>query len=105
MNDKNGHNQIPSIIPFILFDFKFEHDGRKITLDIVLRYASSPTKDYRMPDESIFQQRGININKLCPLNKLYTCLSVYSAFSGFQAKRYSKTRQQSKKINLQKFVY
>ena len=47
-------------------DKALEHGGRKSTLDIALRYASRPTKDYRMFDESISQQSGSNINKLCP---------------------------------------
>jgi hypothetical protein len=34
-------------------DKALEYGGRKNTLDIVLRYATSPTKDYRMPNESI----------------------------------------------------
>lgn len=47
-------------------DKALEYGGRKNTLDIVLRYATIPTKDYRMPNESISQQTGNNINKLCP---------------------------------------
>jgi len=91
MNDKNGHNQIPSKVPFILFDFKFEYDGRQSTLYIALRYASRLTKDYRVPDESISQQSGIHINKLCPFNKLCLCLSILSP-AGFQAKDILKSK-------------
>jgi hypothetical protein len=37
-------------------DKALEYGGHKNTLDIALRYASRPTKDYRMPYESISQQ-------------------------------------------------
>jgi len=90
MNDKNGHNQIPSKVPFILFDFKFEHAAVEVLYilcydmqAVLLKITVCQMKVFLNKTESIINYTRL-INYAHLINYVYAYLILSPA--GFQAK-------------------
>lgn len=96
MNDKNNHNQILSKVPFILFDFKFEHAAVEVLYilrydmqAVLLKITVCQMKVFLNKAESILINYARLIN-YAPLINMPTL--IYSISSGLSNYKYPEIK-------------